>query len=84
MEGIEPKPSKLTYTGLGIVRGYSAQKDMVPNPEAFNTPTTKWVCAELHWTTGFEPLVFESAAAAKSAADKLGIPFVDKMAARRR
>jgi len=42
------------------------------------------VSCELHWTTGFESLVMESAEAAKRKADAMGIPFIDRMAARKR
>jgi len=74
----------LSYTGLGVVRRFNPQTEMVPSPELFDTPQAKWVSCELHWTTGFESLVMESAEAAKRKADAMGIPFIDRMAARKR
>lgn len=73
---------KLTYTGLGVVRKFNPLIDSVSQPKAFNTPVSKWVSCELHWTTGFDNLIFESAEAAEAKAKALGIPFLDRNAAR--
>ena len=76
--------SALSYTGLGVTRRFNPMVDSVANPQAFNTPTRQWVAAELHWSTGFETLIFESAEAARAKATALGCPFVDRVAARKR
>lgn len=76
--------SELTYTGLGVTRRYNPLVDEVATPELFSTPATKWVCAELHWTTGFESLIFESTDAAKARADALGCRFLNRMPGNKR